>query len=266
MIDFQLVRRAVVMALVALVALVFLLDGWFTVDAGERAVVLRLGAISWVADEGFHIKAPMIDRPTRIEIRVRKATAESGASSKDLQIVHTEIALNYSVNPSAVADVYRQLGRDWEHRVVEPALHETFKAVTAHYTAEDLIAKRAQVSEGITTELRNRLSVYGLKIESVSLTDFDFSDEFNRAIEAKVTAEQNALKARRDLERIQTEAEQRVAQAEGEARALRSQRAEITPELLKLKEIENQRIALEKWNGQLPQYVGATPIPFISVK
>lgn len=248
--------------------LLIVLGGWFTVDAGERAIVLRLGAIKSVVGEGFHLKMPLIDAVVVVDIRVAKHGTKSEASSKDLQVVHTEIMLNYRPKAEIVGDLYKRVGLDWESRVIDPAISETFKAVTARYTAEQLITKRHEVGRAVHDDLARKLDPYGLIVEpdGVNITDFDFSEEFNKAIESKVTAEQMALKAQRDLERIKTEADQRVAQAEGEARALRAQRTEITPELIKLREVENQRLALEKWNGTLPQFVGSGAIPLINLE
>jgi len=265
---FKSMLRGISTGLVGLLIVIVLFSSWFTVDAGERAVVLRFGAIQRVADEGLHMKLPLIDRVIRIDVRVAKHTTSSEASSRDLQIVHTEIALNYRPEAGHVGDLYQEVGLQWEERIISPAINETFKAITARYTAEELITKRNEVSLNITEALRARLQPYGLLVEAsgVNITDFAFSPEFNRAIEEKVTAEQRALKAARDLERIRLEAEQMVATAEGQARALRAQRQEVTPELLRLREVENQRLALEKWNGQLPQFVGSDAMPFISLQ
>ena len=260
--------RGVALGILGLLAVILLFSCWFTVDAGERAVVLRFGAIRGVVSEGLHLKFPMIEQLVRIDVRVAKHTTSSEASSKDLQVVHTEIALNYRPEANLVGELYQRIGLQWEERIITPAINETFKAITARYTAEELITKRNEVSHNITEALGTKLQPYGLLVESngVNITDFDFSQEFNKAIEEKVTAEQRALKAARDLDRIKLEAEQSVATAEGQARALRAQRMEVTPELIRLREVENQRLALERWNGQLPQFVGSEAIPFISMQ
>ena len=259
--------RSLALGLAGLFAVILLFSCWFTVDAGERAVVLRFGAIRGVVGEGLHLKFPMIEQIVRIDVRITKHTTSSEASSKDLQVVHTEIALNYRPEADLVGELYQRIGLQWEERIITPAINETFKAITARYTAEELITKRNEVSHNITESLGTKLQPYGLLVESngVNITDFDFSQEFNKAIEEKVTAEQRALKAARDLDRIKLEAEQSVATAEGQARALRAQRMEVTPELIRLREVENQRLALERWNGELPQFVGSEAIPFISM-
>lgn len=256
---------SVVMMLVLLFVAVNLLFGsWFTVDAGERVVVLRLGAVNRVAEPGLNFKIPFMESRRVIDVRVTKHTTNSEAASKDLQIVHTEIALNYSPEIGQVGALYETVGMDYEVRIIEPAINEVFKEVTAKYTAEELVTKRNEVSHGITEALRSKLAPYWLTVAGINITDFDFSEEFNKAIEAKVTAEQRALKAARDLDRVKLEADQAVATAEGQARALRAQRMEVTPELLRLREVENQRLAYEKWNGVLPTMMTGA-VPFVNV-
>ncbi len=146
-----------------------------------------------------------------------------------------------------------------------PAVQEAFKATTAKYTAEELISKRPEVRDQISQFMKDRLLRHGITIDEFSIVNFRFSESFNQAIEAKTTAEQLKLKAERDLDRIKVEAEQKVASAKAEAESLRLQKQEITPDLLKLREIENQRLALEKWNGQLPQVTGGS-VPMINIK
>ncbi|MEK7841163.1 MAG: SPFH domain-containing protein, partial [Deltaproteobacteria bacterium] len=142
---------------------------------------------------------------------------------------------------------------------------EVIKAVTAKYTAEELIAKRGEVKSAIRTELTDRLAVFNIKVVEVSVADFNFSKTFNEAIESKQVAEQRVAQAKNELERIKVENEQKITQARAEAEGLKLQRQEITESLLKLREIENQRKAIEKWDGKLPSVTGGT-VPFIQVK
>ncbi|CAM3473083.1 Prohibitin family protein [Hydrogenibacillus schlegelii] len=141
-------------------------------------------------------------------------------------------------------------------------MQEVFKAITARYTAEELITLRQKVSEETKALLAERLRPYGIVVDGYNIVNFDFSDEFNKAVEEKLTAEQKALKAQRDLERVKVEAQQKIEQAKAEAEALRIQREQITPELLRLREIEVQRMAVEKWDGKLPNVTGGA-VPFL---
>lgn len=238
------------------------------VPAGHRGVVTLFGKVDPTPlGEGLHLVNPLCN-VVKVDVRVARADSEGEAASRDLQIVHTAITLNYRITPELTALLYQTVGPGFEQKVIEPAVQETFKAVTARYTAEELITKREEVRAGIRTLLKEKIdarAVNALALDEVSITNFRFSEQFSQAIEAKQEAEQLALKAQRDLERIQIEAKQRVAQAEAEAIALRAQKQEITPDLIKLREIDAQLKAIEKWNGVLPQTMAGGAVPFLSL-
>lgn len=256
--------RAIAFSVAALVILWALMSLFFTVDAGERGVVLRFGAVVRVVEEGIHGKWPFVEDVIRMSIRVQKATTKTEAASRDLQAVHTTIVLNFNLQPEKAGDVYKNLGLGYAERVIEPIVKEGFKAASARYTAEELISKRETLKNEVRDYLRNRLSPFGIVVVELSITDFEFSPEFNRAIESKQTAEQLALKAKRDLDRIKVEAQQKIATAQAEAEALRLQRQAVSPELVRLREVEAQMKAIEKWDGKLPSVTGGA-VPFISV-
>ena len=257
--------KLITSGLIAVFILVLLIASFTTVSSGYRGVLLQLGAVKpTILTEGFHFKVPFVQSVQPIEVRVQKEESSQTAASKDLQIVTTKVAVNYSVDPAAVNKLYQEIGLDYRSRIVDPAVAESLKAITAQYTAEELISKRPEVSAQVKDMLSKKLSKYYMKLEDINIKEFAFSEEFNKAIEAKQTAEQNALKAQRDLERIKIEAQQSVAQAEAEAQSLKLKKQEVTPELIQLKQIEVQEKALEKWDGHLPSVTsGATP--FIDV-
>jgi regulator of protease activity HflC (stomatin/prohibitin superfamily) len=200
-------------------------------------------------------------------VRIQKGEGEGEAASKDLQVVHTKVAVNFHLKPERVADIFRSVGNldAVESRLILPAVQEAVKAATARYTAEELITKRPEVRDAIRMALNERLIKHDVLIDEFSIVNFQFSKSFNEAIEAKTTAEQLKLKAERDLQRIRVEAEQKIASAEAEAKSLAMQKQEVTSELLRLREVENQRRAIEKWDGQLPTYMAGGAIPFIQV-
>lgn len=250
------------------ILLLLLMGGapWTIVGPGQRGVLIRLGAVQkGVLAEGLNFKMPFIDSVVKVNVQVQKNEARAEAASKDLQIISTVMATNYHLVPEAVDEVYQKIGMAFEDKVIQPAVQEVIKAVTAKYTAEELIAKRHEVKSAIRTELAERLVGFNIKVVEVSVADFNFSKTFNDAIEAKQVAEQHVARARNDLERIKVENEQKITQARAEAEGLKLQRQEITESLLKLREIENQRKAIEKWDGKLPSVTGGT-IPFIQVK
>jgi len=241
------------------------LGAFYTIDAGERGVFLTFGKASVIESQpGFHFKIPFAQNVVKLETRTKKLEVEADSSSKDLQDVKTIIALNYHLIPEEVTNLYTSIGQSYETRVIAPAIQESVKSVTAKFTAEELITRRSEVRDGIKTELLTRLSKYYIAVDDFNVVDFQFSEEFDKAIESKVTAEQLKLKADRDLERIRVEANQKIAQAQAEAEALRLQKQEITPDLVKLREIEVQRLAIEKWNGVMPQVTGGA-MPLINV-
>jgi regulator of protease activity HflC (stomatin/prohibitin superfamily) len=249
-----------------LVFLLVALAPFGTVPAGYRGVMTTFGSPSAeVLSEGIHFRVPLAQKLNLVNVSIQKGEGDGDAASRDLQTVHTRIALNYHVRPDAAVSVFRDLGNEPGTRIIIPSVQEAVKAVTARFTAEELIAKRTDVRDQIVAQLRERLARHGIVVDEFSIVNFNFSRSFNDAIEAKTTAEQLKLKAERDLQRIEVEAKQRVAQAKAEAEALSVQRAQVTPELIQLRQMENQRIAIEKWDGKLPSVSGGA-VPFINVK
>lgn len=247
---------------VLLFALVITFGSWGTVPAGHRGVLLRNGAVtSEVKGEGLYFKFPWIESVIPMSVQQTKEVIQTDAASKDLQTVTVHLALNLSLAPDKVATIYQQVGIGYEEVIVDPALKESAKAVIAQYTAEELITKREVVREEVARLLSTKLSPFGLKTEAVNIVNFDFSKTFNQAIEAKVTAEQNALAAKNKLAQITFEAQQAVASANGKADAMtiESKALQSNPQILQLR-------ALEKWDGKLPQFLGGNgKMPFVTL-
>ncbi len=263
--EIQKIMRMVAFGFLAFLVLAFALGSYFVINAGERGVVLRFGAVNRVVAEGIHFKLPMMEDIVKMSVRVQKNTTKTEAASRDLQVVHTTMVLNYNLQPSKVGEVYKTLGLNYSEKIIDPVIQESFKAASARYTAEELISKREALKTEVRNFLKDRLAPFGIDVIELSITDFEFSQEFNHAIEAKQTAEQLALKAKRDLDRIKVEAQQKVAAAQAEAEALRLQRQVISPELVKLRQIEAQMKAIDKWDGKLPNVTGGA-MPFIQVE
>jgi prohibitin 2 len=257
---------------VVLVILVFAASNATTVvQAGTRGVVKTFGEVTGVYDEGLHFRMPFVTSVVLVDVKTQRLVSSSSAASADLQIVTTQVVLNYRPDPTQVGDLVSEIGVDYEAKVIDPAIQESVKAATAQFTAENLIIQRPLVSDSIREVLNNRLLPRGIIVEEVSITEFNFSEEFSRAIEAKQVAEQDALRAERELRRAQIEAQQQVARAraeaesriavaEAEAEALRLQREVISPELLQLRFIE-------RWDGILPRFMGGDSglVPFVNI-
>lgn len=249
-----------------LVVLLFVFKPWVQVGAGQRGIVQNFGAVQdKVLSEGIHFKMPVVQTVILMDVKIQKVLTDAASSSSDLQDVDMSVALNYHVIPDAANLVYQTIGIQFKERIIDPAIQEVMKAVSARYTAEELITKRPAVSSEMKEALKARLLESNIAVDAFSIMDFSFSQTFTDAIEAKQTAEQNALKAKRDLDRIKVEAEQTIAAATAEAEALRLQKMNISPDLIELRKIEANLKAIEKWNGILPEVTGAGAIPFIGV-
>lgn len=279
-------REIQIAGVVAIALLVLLVSSFVIVNSGHVGVVRRLGAVQMEhLPEGFHLKAPFLDSVEETDIRLRAAEKEASASSKDLQVVRTQVAVQYSMTGAVMPLTYQKIGtrRMVEGTLIDPAIQESVKAITAQYTAEELVTRRAEVKtkiqdaiEAFVNATLDQKGVVGaVSLANVAITDFDFSDEFNRAIEEKVKAEQEALKAKNEKLRRVTQAEaaaaERTLAADAEAyqievasvaraEAIRREAEALrdNPSLIQL------RIA-EKWDGQLPQVNGGGAIPLLNI-
>ncbi|MFB5618805.1 MAG: prohibitin family protein [Nitrosopumilaceae archaeon] len=244
------------------------------VDAGHRGVLLHWNAVDLTApplDEGIHFLVPFQDSIVPMEIRTLKFVTDTSSASRDLQTVSTEVTVNYRPDANSVHTLFKEVGLQYEDRIIQPAVEEVIKQVTARYNAEELITKRPLVKADIEQEITTRLNVYNINTDVISITNFQFSPLFAQAIESKVEAEQRALQAENDLLRIEVEARQLAAQAEGLAAA---NIAEANGEAQAIKIInlalaENPNylewLKTQEWDGKLPLVVGNGATPFIQI-
>jgi regulator of protease activity HflC (stomatin/prohibitin superfamily) len=253
---------------VGFIILILLSFSFYTVSAGERGVLLTWGKPSMDAKgEGLHVKIPFVQSIKKMEVRTQKIETNADSASRDLQDVQTTIALNFHLMPESTPNLYQEVGFTYRERIIDPAIQESVKSISAQFTAEELITKRPEVRLGIQDSISERLGKYYIVVDDFNIINFQFSEEFDKAIEEKVTAEQRKLKAERDLERIKIEAEQVKTQAEAEAQALtmKAEAIKKSDEVVSLKQIEIQEKAIEKWNGNLPKVTGGA-IPFIDLR
>lgn len=244
---------------VAAVLIVLLIgaNSFVSVEYGHVGLYKTFGKLNDnTLSPGIHFKVPFIQTVIQVNTQVTKAETDTSASSKDLQPVSTHVAVNYSVNKASAFNLMNNIGGNFDNVIINPAIQEIVKEVTAKYPAEDLITRRDVVSSEISEHLTARLAKYDLIVNDINIVNFKFSEAFNQSIEAKQVAQQQALKAENDLRRIEIEAKQKIAQAQAEAESLRLKKQEVTPELVQLKQIEVQEKALEKWNGVLPSVTG----------
>ncbi len=274
------------LGLILLGALVVLSGMAVVVEAGHVGVLRTLGAVrAEPLKEGFHLKRPFLDQVEQVDIRLVASHAQATAASRDLQTVTTQVTTQYSMNGELAPLTYQRVGNlgKVSAALVEPAIQECVKAVTAKFTAEELVTKRELVKQQIqqalvsyiNTTLREKGLENSLIVANVAITDFNFSPEFNRAIESKVQAEQQALQAKNEKLKRTTQAEaaasERTLSADAEAYSTEVQskaRADAikresealkqSPELIRLR-------AVEKWDGVLPRITSGGVVPFLNL-
>jgi regulator of protease activity HflC (stomatin/prohibitin superfamily) len=206
--------------------------------------------------EGINMITPYMNTVEIMEVRTQKESAKASAASKDMQVVTSAVAINYHIDPSHVGDLYKGVGPDYRNRIVDPAVQESIKQVTAQYTAEELVKQRARVKTQVEGEITTRLKAYNLIVEplGVSITDFDFSPDFNKAIEAKQVAQQEAEQQKYVLQKAELEKQTAICKAQGTASAAR-----LNAQALQAsgggKVLAREWI--EKWDGHLPTVAGA---------
>lgn len=251
-------KSVIGLVLGGLVLLICVIVGFSAVniiDDGERGMVKSFGKVSEVWLPGFHLKVPFRDDITRVDIRVVSGTIDVSAGTRDMQSVHTQIGINFQIDANRIPEIYQRTGVDAEKiaAVITPRVQDVVKAITSNYTSDQLLSQREQIKERIREKLKTEAREYDIILKDVQITDFRFDERYQNAINDKQVAEQNALKAKNDLERIKVEAEQRIVEAQAEA--IRTQGGS---EYVQLKTIE-------KWNGQLPQYTGGS-VPLLNIR
>ena len=254
------IKKVVVYAIIGLFVLPVIFGSFGTIGAGERGILLQFGAVQdKVFGEGLYFKIPFVQSVVIMDVKIQKDEVPASASSKDLQVVTSKIALNYHLDPDSVNIIWQEIGKNYNSRIIAPSIQEAVKSITAKFTAEELITRREEVKDQIKANLAERLLTNNIIVDEFNIIDFFFSPAFNEAIEAKVTAEQLKLKAARDLERIRIEKEQIISAAEGKAQAIKieAEALRANPKVVELRWIE-------KWDGKTPTYWGEAN-PFFGI-
>lgn len=225
--------------------------GIVQIPAGYQGVLLKFGALQGTLDPGIHVIIPGMNEVELLETRTQKEESQATAASRDLQIVTTTLALNFRLDSTAVDKIYGQVGPLYKVRIIDPTVQESLKTVTARYTAEELIRNRAQVKTEVEAEIMKRLEAYNIIVgpQGLSIVNFEFSPEFNKAIEAKQVAQQEAEKQKYVLQQAELQKQTEVTRAAGTAQA-----AKLNAEALKVNGggLVIAREWIEKWDGKLP--------------
>ncbi len=264
----------IVLAIIILViAAVVFVSSLAIVPAGSTGVITTFGKVSEnTYSEGFHLKIPLAQELVVVSNKIQVYEADASAVSKDLQTVSSKIAVNFRVKADSSASIYKNIGADYQTVILMPAVQESMKAISAKYTAEELITERNKVGEEIKEQLSEKVTDYGIQIEKFNIVNFEFSEEFNAAIEQKQVAEQNKLKAQTEKEQKKIEAEAEAAKikinAEAKAEAIKTEadaQAEankLLSESLSPELIDYQTI--EKWDGIMPK-VASSANPVVAI-
>lgn len=261
--------KIVVHSILGLVAFCLFWGSFGTVTAGERGIKTRFGAVIGQIEPGFYMKLPLFEHVTRMDVRTQSLTATKeqplSAASNDLQDTRLAVVVNYHIDPTTVMNIYQQYGSadTYYHNVVEPLIVATVKATASQYTAAEQIQKRLEMSSKALSALQTAFEGKNVAIEKADITDVSFSDSFTQAIEAKVTAVQQAEAAKNKLAQVEYEKAQRIAQAQGEAEAIRIQSQAIESQGGK-NYVQLQ--AITKWDGHLPtQMIPGGTVPFLDL-
>jgi regulator of protease activity HflC (stomatin/prohibitin superfamily) len=244
-IDKKYVLGAVSFATTCLIALCIFLGSWTIIETGEKGVVLRLGRYAETMSEGLNFKIPVVDKVVKLNIRDVNLGVDTEVSSGDMQTIKVKTSLIYALDPNNVGNIYQKYNVNYENILIKPLLLESINSVVANYPIESFVEKRAEISERIKETFIAKAGHDGILVKSLMITEHDFSDEFNKAIEDKKIAEQGALKAKYDLERVTLEAKAQLEKQKS------------------LNQMVLQEKAIDKWDGKLPQYYSGGELPFI---
>ena len=246
----------------AVLLLIIVIFGSFTqVGVGEVGIVKHFGAIDAghpdIFEPGIHAKVPFRDDVVIFDTRIQKEQVDASAASKDGVTIHSTIAVNFHIDASKAPLILQNIGPNYKERIIDQQIQQAFKDVTAQYAGLELIQKREEVAIKARTTLKDKLAPYFIVVDEFTIPNYEFPKEFNDAILATQVANQQNLQAKQLQEKARTEAETALIVAQGLANAQKAQATTLTPEYLQLQ-------AINKWNGQLPQYLTPnTPLPFI---
>lgn len=248
------ITKKIIIGLIILLGIITLFSSFQTIKSGEVGLKVRFGKIvNTRLDEGLNLKVPFIEKIVTVNIKVQKTELETESSSKDLQTIATDLAVNYRIESEKATNLYRTVGNNYQTTVLDPAIKESIKAVIAQYTAAEVITSRSEVSEKCKEELGKKVEKYGIVIDNFNITNLTFSEEYSKAIEEKQVAEQK-------LEKARLEAEAKLVEAQATKKANDLMKESLTNEII-TKEF------IEKWDGKLPEtYAGKDILGIFNLK
>lgn len=247
-------KRIINIGIIIVITIILFSSSLTTIKSGEVGIRVRFGkVVDKSTNEGVNFKIPFIERIEKMNVKVQKTEVQTSSSSKDLQEVDMKLAVNYKIDKKQATSLYKNVGTGYQDIVLEPAIEESIKAVTSKYTAEELITNRSEVSTKCMEELSKKVNKYGIDVSDFNIINFNFSEEFDKAIEEKQIAEQKVLTAKQELEKERIEAEKKIVKAEAERQANELKQQTLTDNIIKEKFID-------KWNGELPKVTSGNNI------
>lgn len=246
--------KYVLLAIIVIFLIITFFNSFKTIPTGFVEVKTRFGQVQHtMLNEGLNLKIPFIEKIVLMDCRTQKTEYTMEASSKDLQkISNYKIAINYNITKDTANQLYKSVGVDYKNIIVEPAIQSVMKDSVANFTAEELITKRSEVAQFALDKLTEKFQNSGITLTGLDILDLSFSEEFDTAVEQKQIVEQETQKAQYELEKARVENQKKIENAQADAEVMAAQNSQITDNYLRLKEIENQKAMIEKWNGQLP--------------
>ena len=248
-------------ALLLLVCFIVMCNPFVMVGPGERGIKIRLGQVQPESyGEGLHFICPFIQKFRTMDVKTQKNTSDTNVYTKDIQQASITYVINYNVQPDKVNKLFQEVGLDYVGKILSPVVEGTIKDIIGKWNAQDLIANREKATSDILFKLQTQLSDNYINVTDFQMTEIAYSNVFEKAIESKVTAEQEALRAKNKTVQVQEEARQKVIAAEAEAKSM-AIRAQALSQNKSLVQYE----AVQKWDGKMPQYMLGNSVPFINV-
>lgn len=249
-------KKYIIISAIILILFIILINSIKVIPTGYVGIKTRFGKVQDdVITEGLNTKVPFIENVVKIDCRTKKIEKSSEGSTKDMQTAIVTIALNYNVVKDSSNILYKEVGKNYEDIIIIPSVLESTKSAMAQYTAEEFITKRAEVSNKIQETLIAKIEKRGFKVTEFNITNIEFSDEYNKAIEKKAVKQQEVFTAQAELEKQKIQNEKEISIAEKDAKVMELQNTQITDKTLQLKQLEIKEKMIEKWNGQFPSTI-----------
>ena len=250
-----------IVAFLLFVIFIIMFNPFVMVGPGERGIKIKLGEVEpEVYNEGLHFIFPFIQKFKTMNIKTQRTTIKTSVYTKDIQQAKITYVLNFNVQPDKVNKLFQEVGMNYVETILTPVVEGTIKDIIGKWNAQDLIANREKATGDILFKLQNQLKDNYINVTDFQMIEINYSDVFERAIESKVTAEQEALKAKYKTVQVEEEAKQKLIAAQAEAKSM-AIRAQALTQNKSLVEYE----AVQKWDGRMPQYMMGNTVPFINI-